>query len=462
MNLKSHALRSPARLIKLARPLCLGLITALCGLLLGQTATAQITTETLIGDSVSEIGARYSDVDEAIKRFTNRDILGARQFLEAAKSKNPQLPPTDITLAKMYFLAGNMPAGRASLEKAAMEHPGDPEPILILADQATNQSRTIEAEALYDKALPMAAAFDENPKRKRNFEIRARTGRALVYERRKNWNAAVADLQALLKVDPDNAMAHYRLGTCLFMQNKARDGYNSFVKARELQKDLPNPYVAAALMYDRLGQASEAQQAFDRAVAASKDDINTLNSYAQWLIKTGSVDKAESVLASARQVNPESLDALILSGVAARMNKKMKPAEDYFLEAFRIAPSNGGVINQLALLLIDQPATEKRERALQFAGINAKLNPESSEANISLAWVLYQLGRASDANQALRNGIQLGNLTPDSSYLVAKMLSEQNQADSAKQLLDGALQADSTAGIFINRAEAQSLRQSLR
>ena len=127
------------------------------------TSTAQITTQMLIGDAVSEVtGSRYSDVDEAIKRFANRDVLGARQFLEAARLKDKTLPPTDLTLAKMYFLANNAAGGRASLEKTAQDNPGDPEAYLILADQAIRERRIIEAESLYDKGLQLAEKFSEN------------------------------------------------------------------------------------------------------------------------------------------------------------------------------------------------------------------------------------------------------------------------------------------------------------
>ena len=35
-----------------------------------------------------------------------------------------------------------------------------------------------------------------------------------------------------------------------------------------------------------------------------------------------------------------------------------------------MSPANVDVINQLALLLIDQPDQAKRERAVQFAGIS--------------------------------------------------------------------------------------------
>jgi Tfp pilus assembly protein PilF len=423
-------------------------------------ARAQMTTKMLIGDAVSEIGSKHNDIDEAIKRFTNQDVLAARQFLDSAKKKDPNLPPVDLLLAKMYFLSNNAAAGRALLEKTALENPGDPEACLILAGQAAQQGRMIEASALYEQGLAMATKFSGNAKRKRNFEISARSGSALVAQHRKDWDTAVADLKALLQTDPDNAAGHLRLGQVLFMQKQFRQGYDEFVEAKKHDKNLPEPYLTAALMYDQLKMASETQQAFDRALAANRTDPATLIPYAQWLIKNGSVDKAETILAEARKANPGNLNLLILSGVAARMSKKTKPAEDFFVQALGIAPANGDVINQLALLLIEQPGQAERNRAFQFAAMSAQLNNQSPDAQITYAWVLYQLGRTNDANVAFRNGLQMGNLSPDSSYLVAKLLVEQNNVDPAKQILKNALENESQ-GIFIFRKDAQELLDKL-
>jgi Tfp pilus assembly protein PilF len=424
-------------------------------------AAGQLTTQALIGDSVSEIGTQYSDVDEAIKRFVNRDIVGARLLLDSARRKDEALPPTDLLMAKMYLLANNLAGARPELEKAALANPSEPEPTVILADQALAQRRIIEADALYDKALQLTDKFNANPKRKRNLEIRARMGRALVAQRRKNWPAAASDLQALLKVDPENAMGHFTLGQALFMQKKFKEGYDELVAGRKIDKNLPEPYVAAALYYDQLGMMNEAQQAFDRAVKANATDANTLTQYGQWLIKTGKLDRAEQVLAEARKSNPQALNILFLSGVAARMNKKMKPAEDYFMEALRIAPAEVNVLNQLALLLIEQNEDDKRNRAVQFAGISARLNNESADAQTTAAWVLYQVGRAGEAEAALRNVAQIGGtLSPDSSYLVAKIMADQKREDAAKQLLKDALEMD-YPGIFVNRGEAEALLETL-
>jgi tetratricopeptide (TPR) repeat protein len=436
-------------------------MAALAGVsLLGPPAAAQITAELLIGDSVSDLGSRYSDVDEAIKRFTNNDELGARQFLETAVRKNPQLPPVDLLLAKMYFLGGNANAGMAYLERTVAENPGDPEPLLILGDQAFTTGQSIQAEALYERALTLIDSFQGNEKRKRSFVIRARNGHSAVAERRKNWQTAADDLTILIKVDPDNATARYRLGRSLFMLKKAREGYDEFKKASDLDDKLPGPYVSTALMYEQLEARDDAKRAFERAVAENRTDVRTLLSYAQWLLKIGDIAKSESTLAEARRIEPENLDVLLLSGVAARMAKKMKPAEDYLSDALTLSPANSSVVNQLALLLIDQPDEQKRRRALEFAHINATLQPNSSEANVTLAWVRYQLGNPREAEAALRKGLESGNLSADSNFLIAKLLADQNKPDVARPFLTRAFDG-ANAGVFVFREDAEALKSKI-
>jgi len=424
-------------------------------------ATAQITTQALIGDAVSEIGTRYSDVDDAIKRFANRDFDGARLLLDSARRKDPTLPPSTLLLAKMHLLARNGPAASAALEKTAQESPGDPEPSLILADQALGGRRAIEAEALYNQGLQMTDKFAENPKRKRALEIRGRLGRAVVAEQRKNWPAAASDMQALLKIDPENAEGHFRLGQALFMQKKYKEGFDELSAARRIDKNRLDPFVYAALFYDQLEMTNEAQQAFDRAVKNDPKDVNTLANFAQWLIKTGKLDQAEQALEKARALKPQALNILFLSGLAARMNKKMKPAEDYLMEALRIAPAEVNVINQLALVLIEQNEEEKRNRALQFALVSSRMNNQSPDAQATLGWVLYQLGRTGEANAVLQNAQQLGAFSPDSNFLVAKILMAQNRNNDAKPFLREALENENVA-LFVHRQEAKALFESLQ
>ncbi len=94
--------------------------------------------------------------------------------------------------------------------------------------------------------------YEDNPRRKRKFIIRAYAGRSAVLQRWQDWEAAEADLQKWIEAAPDEANAYNRLGLVLFMQGREKDGYEAFTKAKELNKELPSPYVSAASMYQRL------------------------------------------------------------------------------------------------------------------------------------------------------------------------------------------------------------------
>jgi predicted Zn-dependent protease len=88
------------------------------------------------------------------------------------------------------------------------------------------------------------------------------------------------------------------------------------------------------------------------------------------------------------------------------------------------------------------------------------LQPNSAEANITLAWVLYQVGNSRDAEAALRKGLAARNMSPDSNYLVAKILAEQNRPDVAKQFLAAALE-NSGGTLSVLKEDAEALKKQL-
>lgn len=446
---------SPRRCFSLGR-FFFGLTILFAGFCFANSAQAQLTPEKLIGDSVSNPDAsKYSDIASAIQRFTNRDVPGCQLLLESAVRKDPKLPPTSVLLAKMYLLSGNGGAIRPALEQSATEAPDDPEPFLLLAEDAFQTQRTIEADALFDKAAQLIEKYDTNLKRKRSFVIRAYQGRAAIAERRKNWAQAKSDLERWLEQDPDNAGAHNRLGQMLFMLEDAKGGFAEFQKAKKLNADLANPYVSAAVMYERRGEAALAKQAFEQAYSQDKSAETTLVAYAQSLVRSGDLKKGAQVLKQAQSAAPNSFNVWLLSGVTARMAGDSDAAEKYFMKALSLQPGNRDVYNQLALVLIDRPDELEKQRAVQFASANARIHEKNPDVQVTLAWTLFNVNRGREATMALRSGLQGGALSADGSLLVAKMLLARDQKDSAKRLLTGALANDQ--GIFVGRVEAEKL-----
>lgn len=420
-----------------------------------------LTVDALVGDSISpsEID-RYSDVAEAIQRFVNRDQLSARTFLERAVEKDKRLPPVGVLMAKMQFLSGNGAAVRPALEQAVQEDSAnDPEPFLLLAEEALAAGRTIEAEALFDKAAKLIEGYNANPKRKRQFVIRASRGRAVIADRRRNWEVAESALKDWLEQDPNDANALLRLGQVLFMLERPSEGYQAFVSAKRENDELPSPYVSAALMYVRRGETDSALKAFKKAYDEDATNETTVVAYARALVQDGDNGTAAGILERARKASPNSGSIWLLSGVVSRMSGDLAQAETSLLRALALAPSNRDILNQLAQTLVDSPDQEARSRALQFANINAQLNESNPDVNITLAWVLFQNGQGAQATNAVRRALQGGALSADGSFLLAKMLLERNDQANAKRLLESALENDQ--GIFIQREQAEVLLETL-
>src|SRR5215831_13704669 len=88
--------------------------------------------------------------------------------------------------------------------------------------------------------------------------------------------AAAAELQAELKVDPDDARSHYLLGYIAMKQhdNKGAEGY--LIRAAQLEPKNPDPFVYLGQIYSDTGRDQEAEAALRKAIElssnATKDD----------------------------------------------------------------------------------------------------------------------------------------------------------------------------------------------
>jgi tetratricopeptide (TPR) repeat protein len=428
-----------------------------------QSQTARpspLTTEALIGQAVSLSNQSYPDIDNAIQRFRNRDVQGARLFLEKAQKKHPNLPPADVTLAKMQALVRNHQAVHALLENAVVKYPADPEAYLILADQAFAGRRTTEASALFEKADTLIQDFNQNAKRKRNFVLRALAGRAAVTERRRQWEQAEDLLKQWGELDPENATVHQRYGVVLFRLKKSSEALEQFAKSRELNSGAPHPYVLVGKLFAQEGAKEKANTAFEKAYAEEKSNVTTAQAYTEWLVQDDRLEQAEQVINELLKQDPDSISSLILSSIIAQMDGNSDRAETMLQKVLTLDPSNASATNLLAQLLIEREDQPARERALSYAQANARQFPNNGQSNITLAWVLYKQGNVQQAQAALNAGLKAGGLSMDSTYLVARLLAEQQ--DKKEHAIQALMQVVNKSGLFIHRKQAERLLDKLQ
>jgi len=459
------AMSRRATLQRVPAPLVLALLVATIVASLASVGIAQekrespLTPKYLIGDSVSLSNKEYPEIDKAIQRFTNRDVEGAQEYLDQAAEKYSKLPPTDVLMAKMQLLTNNARAVQFYLERAAAQHPEDPEAYLMLADMAFSGQRTAESLALFDSADPLVEKFTSNSKRKRNFQIRVLAGRAAVAERRAEWDKARGYLQQWLDIDPENAMAHSRMGIVLFRLDKAQESLAEFQKAHEINPDVAHPFVSLGQLFSAGGDIEKARKSFEKAYNEDQADAAVAQAFAEWLIQQGELDKAQEIATALREKTPNAITALLMDGIVSYMKGETDRAEQTLQKVLSLDPRNARATDLLAMLLIQSDKVADKERALQYAQNNAERLSNSAQANVTRAYVLYELGRKAEAQKSLAQAGKM-QIQPDSTFLIAKILVAEKQNDKAIEALEKIV--DLKSGLVIFRREAQELLAQLK
>ena len=428
----------------------------------GTTAEAQVTAKTLVGKAVSD-DSQYKEITSAIERFGNRDLDGCAAILERARNNNSKLPPPGVMMAMLWLSANQLAPARAALEETAVKFPGDPEPYLMLADLAFQERQVTDSSVLFDRATQLTAAFAENPKRKRDFEIRCHAGTAAVAEARGQWETAQKQLTAWLALDPDNAGAHFRLGNVLFRIGKETEALDEFKQARKLDANALQPELALARLYDETKKRDVAKKWIELALKAAPDDPAVLLASAQWYLGQNDLKMAQAIADRVLTLDAKSLDGRIVRGVIARVARDYATAEKFFNEAHVQSPGNFAASNSLALVLIESPDKAAQQRAVEMAEANAARyredSPQQINAITSLAWVYYKLGRREDAEKILDQIARNNALTSDGAYYVAKLLADRGEKDRARAILEEVL---TNEAVFATRPDASDLLTKLK
>jgi tetratricopeptide (TPR) repeat protein len=421
---------------------------------------AQVTPETLIGGAVSDAGPYYQDLSDAIARLRTGDLDGARTLFNAARKKAPKLSPPELMLANALMALNQGALARNELEKAVQQYPQDPEPYVRLAEFNASEGRTTESELLFAKGIEVAEKFDESPKRKRLVQLRAYSTAAALDEAREHWQPALDKLQSLAKLDPDTAAVHQRLAKVYFKLGKPDDAFRELqaVDAMNTKPGLLAELTMAAFCNaaaDRLNAEKWVDNAIQRGAASLAAQVGLAN----WYLENNDAKLALEHAEAALKLDPQSPEAKLARGNVARLQQDWKTAETMLASAHLLAPTNSEIINHLALVLIEKTDEVSRQRAVDFADLNVRLNPASSVAAGSLGWIQFRMGKLAEADR-LMTLITSNNqqVTNDVAYFVACVRKDQGRVAEAERLLEEVMSHDNA---FHYRKQAQDMLQQL-
>ena len=157
-------------------------------------------------------------------------------------------------------------------------------------------------------------------------------------------------------------------------------------------------HVTLALIYEELGNSSQAERHFRQATRYAPDDGATLNSYAVFLCRQGDFEAAEENFSRATQDpfygTPEV--AWLNAGACARRSGELEQAETHLRRALEIDSELPGALYHLAQLYYQQEEAFRARAFLQRFEATGEIEPGALLLGYQIE---SSLGNAVDANQ---------------------------------------------------------------
>lgn len=402
--------------------------------------------------------ARADQLNAARSCFDRGDYEGCWTQLEALVREQPERAPAGVLLASWFLEAGQPALARQVLERAVVKAPHEPGLYLAFGDLALREGRLTDAELQLTRALELATANSDRAKPALWCESQSRQGLSHVAEARGDWEVARTHLTASLQCESGRADLRQRLGRACYHLGRIDEAAAELEQAAKMDETAEPASIIMARLYTQDAEFAEAEEWLQRGIAAHPGDSRIRFAYATWLLDQDRPEEALRQSESLRMPDETARDWQLLTALIARRLQDYARAEEVLEELYRDDPREFQIINQLALVLAEQPDPQKQSRALQLAEVSCRLFPSLSAAQATLGCVLHRLNRLSDAELAFSAAAAGGPMNSDAAYHLACVLAAQGKRPEAVRVLQGAIQA---TGPFYLRRNSESLLKQL-
>jgi tetratricopeptide (TPR) repeat protein len=263
------------------------------------------------------------------------------------------LPEVQLNLGLAYYKAAQLSRAVEAFKKAHSDLPGEPQPVLLLADcylRLGENKKVIELLDPMEQSKQADAAPDA---------VTYMLGTALV---RDNQAAKGQLLIDKILRNGDSAEARFLLGTTKLSVNDYSGALADLQKAVDLNPNLPDLFAYYGIALLSTGDQESAQAAFARAL---KDD-------------------------------PNNFDGNLRMGVLLRNDEHFDEALQYFQHALQIRPGDPGVRYQIASLKLAVGQVQQARGELETLVAEA---PTFTEAHVSLASAYYREKRKAEGDR---------------------------------------------------------------
>ena len=342
-------------------------------------------------------------------------------FLRQTKKDLSDNPEGYRMLGDFYFATGDLDKATSEYSSLHNDHPKDLQVKKNYIQLLILKNRLEEATKLNNEILKTNAR-----------DVEGLVFKAQVQLRQNDANGAVESLQTALRNDPDNAVAHYQLGTAFAQQHNDNRAEAEWREAVRLRPDLTDAQRSLAAMELRRGDVD--------AILQTAQQIITGQPYsADGFILKGIADLARQKYSDAQQDAeqaaqraPQNPAPLIQMGNIQLAQKHYADAEKFYRQALDKDPSSA---EGLSGLMNTYFAQKQFDQAIAAANAQIAKSPNNANFYDLLGTALFN-GKKDlpGAEAALHKAIELDKNNSDAIEKLGKVQVQQGAADKALAL----------------------------
>jgi len=407
-------------------------------------ARADIESQRVFGSLSPQAGGRAGEeiraaLEDATGLFRQGKPQEALAALERVAQKHPaRVPPARYLLARLYLAVDQPQPARRELEQVLAARRDFAPAYVAFGSLALREGRLTDAELQFLKAASLPISDSAADAWRHELQVEIQCGLAAIAEQRKDWPSARQALARAVELQAGDPRLRQRLARCCYMLHDQPASRHELAQSFDLAPDQGPPETFLALFAAAEDDQAAAERWHRQAAETHPKNVAALREQAAWLLKQNRAEEAAEPASRAAAIRPADGALRYLCGVIARFRGRVEEAETWFSALSADEPANLEAANQLALALVEQDSSEKRNRGLQLAAANVRQASQSRELLATLGWALFRTDRLDDARQMLDASIAGGTGPAIAGYYLARVLDAQGDRQQLRMLLEAA------------------------
>src|ERR1041385_2635515 len=275
----------------------------------------------------------------------------------------------------------------------------------LLGTIRAQQGKLDEAENLMTRAAKKDPTF-----------VPVHMNLAFLYVLRNAPEKTILELQEVVKLEPNNIEANYKLGRLLLSRGQVDESITVVEKAKS------SSIVFLTLLGDaylKKGNADKAEENYLLARDAQKNNVHALLGLAKVSQSRSDTKNPLAYLAHAREIAGNSPDLLYKVGVAELGLGAFADALSDLNQAVKLKPDDPVFLIALGAAWLKKPDLFAGEQVFRHA---LQIQPDNAQAQMYLGYVLYKQKKFGEAKPYLEKTIKADAKLPEPFYYLGLIL----------------------------------------